>query len=63
MKRTSYKGYVIDTDNLGRQYIYNTNSPFSEDSDKIILGTNLKLKEIKKIIALRETGKDIRSLS
>lgn len=38
MKRHMYKGYVIDTDNLGRVYIYNTASPYSEDSDKIILG-------------------------
>lgn len=35
MKRTKYKGYIIDTDNLGRPYIYNTASPYSEDSDYI----------------------------
>lgn len=50
MKRTTYKGYVIDIDNLGRQYIYNTNSPYSEDSDKIVIGTNYSLKDIKSAI-------------
>lgn len=34
MTRHIYRGYVIDTDNLGRPYIYNTASPYSEDSDK-----------------------------
>lgn len=34
MKRQTYKGFVIDTDNLGRIYIYNTASPYSEDSDR-----------------------------
>ena len=34
MKRTIYKGYVIDRDDLGRIYIYNTASLYSEDSDK-----------------------------
>lgn len=38
MKTTTYKGYVIDTDNLGRVYIYNQKSPYSEDADKKILG-------------------------
>lgn len=33
MKRTKYKGFIIDTDNLGRPYIYNTASPYSEDND------------------------------
>ena len=37
MKRTTYKGYVIDTDNLGRPYIYNTTSPYSEESDHILI--------------------------
>lgn len=32
MKRTIYRDYVVDTDNLGRQYIYNAKSPYSEDS-------------------------------
>jgi hypothetical protein len=34
MERTTYKGYVIDHDNLGRLYVYNTASPYSEDSDR-----------------------------
>ena len=34
MRRTIYKGYIIDQDNLGRAYIYNAASPYSEDSDK-----------------------------
>ena len=33
MKRTIYKGYVIDYDNLGRLYVYNLASAYSEDSD------------------------------
>jgi hypothetical protein len=51
MKRVeNYRGYVIDTDNMGRQYIYFKNSPFSEDCDHTIIGTGLKLKEIKRKI-------------
>lgn len=50
MKRHIYKGYVIDTDNLGRQYIYNTASPYSEDIDKKIVGTGLKYSELKSIV-------------
>lgn len=43
MKRTTYKNFVIDTDNLGRLYIYNQKSPYSEDSDrKLVRGTTLK---------------------
>ena len=34
MERTNYKGFVIDRDNLGRVYIYNTSSKFSEDFDR-----------------------------
>ena len=34
MKRYAYKGFVIDRDDLGRLYIYNTKSPYAEDSDK-----------------------------
>ena len=34
MKRTTYKGYIIDQDDLGRTYIYNTESQYSEDSDR-----------------------------
>ena len=34
MKRITYKGFIIDRDNLGRLYIYNTRSPYAEDSDR-----------------------------
>lgn len=34
MKRTIYKGFAIDKDDLGRLYIYNTRSPYSEGSDR-----------------------------
>jgi len=50
MKRTSYKGYIIDTDNLGRIYIYNTASPYSEDSDHIIISCGALLSEVKRLI-------------
>ena len=33
MKRKIYKGYIIDHDNLGRLYVYNLASQYSEDSD------------------------------
>ena len=52
MKRTNYKGYVIDTDNLGRVYYYNPASAYSEDCDKVILGTDTKLRDVKKRIDL-----------
>lgn len=53
MKRQEYHGYVIDKDNLGRIYIYDTRSPYTEDCDKVILGKNIPLKAIKeKIISL-----------
>lgn len=59
--RTKYKGYIIDRDNLGRLYIYNTASPYSEDSDKILINAN-SIKAAKEIITARiETGRDIRS--
>ena len=50
MKRLIYRGYVIDTDNLGRQYAYNTASPYSEGSDKVIIGSGFLLKEIEAMI-------------
>lgn len=49
MKRTEYKGYIIDTDNLGRLYIYNTASPYSEDSDHILVNVRT-VKEAKESI-------------
>jgi hypothetical protein len=35
--RRKYKGYIIDKDDLGRVYIYNTKSPYTEDCDRIII--------------------------
>lgn len=59
--RTQYKGYIIDRDNFGRLYIYNTASPYSEDSDKIYINAN-SIKAAKEIITARiDTGRDIRS--
>ena len=29
-----YKGFIISRDDLGRLYVYNTRSPYSEDSDR-----------------------------
>lgn len=55
-----YKGYIIGTDNLGRLYIYNTHSPYSIGSDKILVrATNYK--DAKKIVDARITsGQDVR---
>lgn len=59
--RTKYKGYIIDRDDLGRLYIYNTDSPYSEDSDKIYINAG-SIRAAKEIITARiETGRDIRS--
>lgn len=64
MKRTTYKGYIIDTDNLGRPYIYNSSSPYSEDSDRILIFGVNKISDAKAIIDARiSSGQDIRSLS
>lgn len=63
MKRTKYKGYIIDTDNLGRPYIYNTASPYSEDSDYILIHIDptRQLDQAKAIINDRiSTGQDTR---
>lgn len=63
MKRTNYKGYIIDVDDLGRPYIYNTASPYAEDADKILVNIDAKrqLSQIKKIIDARiDTGCDCR---
>lgn len=63
MKRTVYKGYVIDVDDLGRPYIYNTASPYSEDSDRILIRIDdrRQLAQAKAIIDARtETGQDCR---
>lgn len=50
MKRTIYKGYVIDRDNLGRLYVYNTKSPYTEESDRKYLSVDT-LKEAKEWIS------------
>jgi len=64
MKRTTYKGYTIDTDNFGRPYIYNTASQYGEDSDHILVFGVTKIHEAKAIIDARtSSGQDIRSLS
>jgi transcriptional regulator with XRE-family HTH domain len=61
MKRTTYKGYIIDTDDLGRPYIYNTDSPYGEDSDHILVQADTVM-DAKRIIDARiETGQDVRS--
>ena len=49
MKRHKYKGYIADTDNLGRVYIYNTRSPYSEESDKIYVRAKI-WSQVKQII-------------
>lgn len=64
MKRTIYKGYIIDTDDLGRPYIYNTKSPYSEDGDRILVNIDDRkpVTQIRRIIDARiSTGADARS--
>lgn len=62
MKRTTYKDYIIDTDNLGRLYIYNTASPYSEESDRILIQATTT-NEAKRIIDARiTTGQDVRGM-
>ena len=64
MKRTIYKGYVIDTDNLGGPYIYNMDSPYSEDSDHILIYGIEHISDAEAIIDARiSSGRDIRSIS
>ena len=63
MKRHIYRGYIIDTDDLGRPYIYNTASPVSEDSDKLLIYIDGKRQyaQAKAIIDARiESGADVR---
>lgn len=63
MDRTEYRGYVIDSDDLGRPYIYNTESPYSEDSDHILVHA-CSVQECKEIIDARiQHNADIRSYS
>lgn len=64
MKRTTYKSYIIDTDDLGRPYIYSTDSPYSEDSDRLLVYGVKRISDAKKIIDARIiSGRDIRSIS
>ncbi len=67
MTRTMYKGYVIDTDDLGRPYIYNTASNYSEDSDRILIaidGSKKPVAQAKAIIDARiKSGADCRRAS
>lgn len=60
IKREEYRGYIIVQDNLGRAWIYNTESPYSEESDMIRVRANTK-KECREIIDIRlEFGADYR---
>ena len=49
MTRRKYKGYIIDRDKLGRIYIYNTKSPYAEDSDRRY-GIGNTIREAKELI-------------
>ena len=49
-KRHLYRGWVIDHDNLGRPYIYNMASPYSEDADHELVPAYLTLIEITNLI-------------
>ena len=40
MKRTIYKGYVIDRDDLGRLYVFNIKNPYAEDAVRTYLSVN-----------------------
>lgn len=64
MKRTTYKGYIIDEDDLGRPYISSTASKYSEDNDRVLIGIDGSKKQTtqaKAIIDRRaERGEDIR---
>ena len=50
MKRHVYRGFVIDTDNFGRQYIYDPRSRYSEDSGKQIVGRGYPYKFFKSCV-------------
>lgn len=54
-KRQMYKGFVLDHDNLGRPYVYNQKSPYSEDSDRDYC-CGRTLKEIKAYINFLRLG-------
>ena len=50
MKRTEYRGFVIDKDSLGRQYIYNMGSQVSEENDHKLLHGEFEIAQIKRFI-------------
>ena len=59
--RTIYRDYIIDTDDLGRIYIYYTKSRYSENCDHILVDAE-RVWQVKDIIDARsETGEDYRS--
>lgn len=63
MERHIYKGYIIDKDNLGRPYIYNTKSPYGKSADRILvyIDSGKEYSQIKAIIDDRiATGRDTR---
>lgn len=62
MKRQKYHNYIIDTDNLGRPYIYDTASRYSEDSGHILVGLDTKkpVTLMRAIIDARIAGHDVR---
>lgn len=60
IKREEYRGYIIAQDNLGRAWIYNTESPYSEEIDMIRVRANTN-KECREIVDIRlEFGVDYR---
>ena len=64
MKRTRYKGYIIDTDDLGRPYIYDTAFPYRGVTYyiRIVADRRSQLDLAKAIIDARiEYGADFRT--
>lgn len=61
--KQAYRGYIIDVDGLGRLIIHDTSSPYSEDSDHIMVYADT-LKQCKAIIDARiQYSADIRRFS
>lgn len=58
--RRKYKGFIIDRDALGWLYIYDTHSPYTEDSDRNYIGENT-IKAAKEIINWLLTVKENRN--
>lgn len=48
-----YKGYIIDRDDLGRLYIFNTASQYSEDSDRQYIHSGDSIRAAKEEINAR----------